>query len=155
MIASSMNEFFCTIGDRFSKKIPDKPNLLLSNKYSIDGPSSSFAFLAIMTVKLTASLNKMKLPMDLVMMKLQVTIKGSLCDFFNLSLFSGKFPDYWKLAHVSPIFKSGQRDDRSYYRPISILPFISRLFEKLLYAQVYDHLNTNNLIYRHQSGFRS
>ena len=63
-IASSMNEFFCTIGDsigdRLSKKIPDKPNPLLSNEYSIDGPSSTFAFSAIMTDKLTASLNKMK-----------------------------------------------------------------------------------------------
>ena len=81
-------------------------------------------------------------------------IKGSLCDLFNLSLFSGKFPDCWKLARVAPIFKSGQRDDRSNYRPISVLPFISRLFEKLLYDQFYDYLNTNNLIYRHQSGFR-
>ena len=82
-------------------------------------------------------------------------IKGSLCDLFNLSLFSGKFPDCWKLARVAPIFKSGQRDDRSNYRPISVLPFISRLFEKLLYDQFYDYLNINNLICRHQSGFRS
>ena len=37
-IASSMNDFFCTIRDRLSKKIPDKPNRLLSNEYSIDGP---------------------------------------------------------------------------------------------------------------------
>ena len=162
-IASSMNEFFCTIGDRLSKKIPDKPNPLLSNEYSIDRPSSSFAFSAIMTDKLIASLNKMKTShgsgndgIASFFLKIALPIiKGSLCDLFNLSLFSGKFPDCWKIARVAPIFKSGQRDDRSNYRPISVLPLISRLFEKLLYDQFYDYLNTNKLIYRHQSGFRS
>ena len=82
-------------------------------------------------------------------------IKGSSCDLFNLSLFSGKFPDCWKIARVAPIFINGQRDDRSNYRPISVLPFTSRLFEKLLYDQFYDCLSTNKLTYRHQSGFRS
>ena len=104
-IPSSMNEFFCTIGDRLSNKIPDKPNPLLSNEYSIDGPSSSFAFSAIMTGKLTASLNKMKTSLGsgsdgiasyFLNIALHI-IKGSLCDLFNLSLFSGKFPDCWKL----------------------------------------------------------
>ena len=38
-IAPSMNEFFCTIGDRLSKKIPDKPDPFLSNEYSINRPS--------------------------------------------------------------------------------------------------------------------
>ena len=161
-IASSMNEFFYTIGDRLSKKSPDKPNPLLSNEYSIDGPSSSFAFSAIMTDTLTASVNKMKTSrgsgsdgIASYFLKIALPIiKGSLCDLFNLSLFSGKFPDCWKLARVAPIVKSGHRDDRSNYRPISVLPFISRLFEKLLYNQFYDYLNTNNLIYQHQSGFR-
>ena len=57
---SAMIASFCNIGDRLSKKIPEKPNPLLSNEYSIDGSSSSFAFSAIMTDKLTALLNKMK-----------------------------------------------------------------------------------------------
>ena len=82
-------------------------------------------------------------------------IKGSFCDLFSLSLFSGKFPDCWKIARVGPIFKSGQRDDRSNYRPISILPFNSHLFEKLLFNQFYDYLNTNKLIYRDQPSFIS
>ena len=162
-IASSMNEFFCTIGDRLSKKIPDKPNPLLSNEYSIDRPSPSFVFLAIMTDKLAASLNKMKTShgsgndgIASYFLKIALPIiKGSLRDLFNLSLFAGKFPDCSKIARVVPIFKSGQRDDRSNYRPISVLLFISRLFEKLLYDQFYDYLNTNKLIYRRQSGFRS
>ena len=154
---------FCTVGDRLSKKIPDKPNPLLSNEYSIDRPSSSFAFSAIMMDKLTASLNKMKTShgsgndgIASYFLKIALPIiKGSLCDLFNLSLFSGKFPDCWKIARVAPIFNSGQRDDRSNYRPISVLPFISRLFDKPLYNQFNDYPSTSKLIYRHQSGFRS
>ena len=82
-------------------------------------------------------------------------ISGSLCDLFNLSLFSGKFPTDWKIARVAPIYKSGARDDCSNYRPISVLPVLSRAFEKVVYNQLYDYLDSNRLIYKHQSGFRS
>ena len=46
------------------------------------------------------------------------------------------------------------RDDRSNYRPISVLPFISRLFEKLIFNQFYEYLDANKSLYEHQSGFR-
>ena len=51
-------------------------------------------------------------------------------------------------------FESGARDDRSHYRPISGLPFISRLFEKLVFNQFYEYLDANKSLYEHQSGFR-
>ena len=60
-----------------------------------------------------------------------------------------------KLARVVPIFKSGQSNDRSNYRPISVLPFLSRIFEKLIYNQLYDYLDKNRLLFSKQSGFRS
>ena len=81
-------------------------------------------------------------------------VGGSLCDLFNESLFAGKFPEDWKIARIAPIFKSGAKDDRSNYRPISVLPFISRLFEKLIFNQFYEYLDANKSLYEHQSGFR-
>ena len=57
-------------------------------------------------------------------------ISESLCEIFNLSIATGCFPDSWKIARVAPIFKSGQPDDRSNYRPISVLPVLARVFEK-------------------------
>ena len=51
----------------------------------------------------------------------------SLYDIFNLSIAPGVFADSWKIARAAPSFKSGQSDDRSNYRPISVLPFLSRL----------------------------
>ena len=52
---------------------------------------------------------------------------------FNLSLSAGIFPDQWKIARIAPIYKDSKSDNRSNYRPISALPVISRLFEKLVF----------------------
>ena len=79
----------------------------------------------------------------------------SLCSIFNSSINTGKFPDSWKTARVAPTFKSGERDDWSNYRPISVLPVVSRLFEKLVYDQLYNQLDRNKHLYMHQSGFRA
>ena len=67
----------------------------------------------------------------------------------------GIFPDSWKIARVAPVHKKGPADDQSNYRPISVLPVVARLFEKLVYDQMYTFLNDNNLLYSKQSGFRS
>ena len=55
---------------------------------------------------------------------------------------------------VAPIFKGGKLDDRSNYRPISVLPVVSRLFEKLIYDQLYQYLNKHKYLVSHQSGSR-
>ena len=81
-------------------------------------------------------------------------VANSLCILFNKSIEHGVFPDSWKTARVAPIYKAGPADERSNYRPISVLPVISRLFEKLVYSQIYNYLNENNFLYKHQSGFR-
>ena len=57
--------------------------------------------------------------------------------FFNKLSLAAKFPDEWKIAHIAPIFESGTRDgnDRSNYRPILVLPFVSRLTPLLISHQ--------------------
>ena len=161
-IASSMNEYFCSIGNKLSEKIPNKANPLLSCEYPFETPPLSFSFSAIMTDKLSSTLNKMKTlhgsghdGIASFYLKIAMpVVGGSLCDLFNKSLFAGKFPEDWKIARIAPIFKSGAKDERSNYRPISVLPFISRLFEKLIFNQFYEYLDANKSLYEHQSGFR-
>ena len=82
-------------------------------------------------------------------------ICNSICDIFNFSIFSASFPDSWKIARVAPIYKGGKPDNRSNYRPISVLPVVSRLFEKLIYDQLYQYLDEHKHPVSHQSGFRS
>ncbi len=55
-----------------------------------------------------------------------------LTEIFNKSLASGVFPDIWKIALITPIFKSGDRKDVTNYRGISILSLISKIFERLV-----------------------
>ena len=55
---------------------------------------------------------------------------------------------------MTPIFKDGVKSDKSNYRPISVLPVISRLFEKLVFNQLYRYLDNNGLLSTDQSGFR-
>ena len=59
-------------------------------------------------------------------------IYRQLTDLFNLSLKSREFPDEWKLAKVSPVFKVGERKDPNNYRPISVLSTTSTVFGKLV-----------------------
>ncbi len=84
-----------------------------------------------------------------------VVITSYLNHIFNLSLSEGNFPDDWKKAKVSPIFKSGNREECACnYRPISILSAISKIFEKIVFDQLCQYLITNNILTDYQSGFR-
>ena len=64
------------------------------------------------------------------------------------------FPDNLKVAKVAPIFKAGTKDDPGNYRPISILSSVARVFEKLIYDQLYHYFSSNNLLGKQQWGFR-
>ena len=72
-------------------------------------------------------------------------------DFVNLSLQSGVFPDDWKQANVTPIFKKDDRQLKSNYRPVS---YLSKITEKVVFTRVYNFLLVINFLNPLQSGFR-
>ena len=82
------------------------------------------------------------------------TIAPSIARLINLSMSIGEFPSRWKTAKVTPLFKSGTLSDPSNYRPISILPVLSKIIERHMYDSLYALLVEKNLIYSRQSGFR-
>ena len=71
---------------------------------------------------------------------------------FNISIDTGIFPTNLKLADITPVHKKGDRTDKTEYRPVSILPAISKLFEKLLSHQINDFMNPK--LSQNQCGFR-
>ena len=81
-------------------------------------------------------------------------IENSFACIFNTSLKSSRFPNDWKTTRMTPIFKEGNKSDKSNYRPISVLPVISRLFEKLVLNQLYQYLDHKGLLSLNQSGFK-
>lgn len=70
---------------------------------------------------------------------------------FNTILTTSLYPSSWKYAKVIPIPKSKSSHE---YRPISILPYLSKVFEKLMHLQITDYLSKYNLLTDRQSGFR-
>ena len=74
---------------------------------------------------------------------------------FNQSISQGIFPSMFKTAKVTPIFKKGSKSDKNNYRPISILPILSKVLEKHVSDHLKLYLESNNLLHMHQSGFRS
>ena len=76
------------------------------------------------------------------MLKIAANITApSLTYTFNLSLSTGIFIDDWKNARVNPIYKEGSRRNMGNYRPISILPILSKAFEKEVFRQIYQYFN--------------
>ena len=69
-------------------------------------------------------------------------------------LLTSIYPDIWKFANVIPIFKKGDKQLITNYRPISLLPICGKLFEKIIFNNLYSYLQANNLITKNQSGFR-
>ena len=82
------------------------------------------------------------------------SILKPILHLFNSCLESGTFPLSFKIAVIKPIFKSGDRQEVSNYRPISILPFMSKILEKLIYCRLINHLDDNHIILDNQFGFQ-
>jgi len=78
-----------------------------------------------------------------------------LCSIFNKSLETGIFTSELKNTKVFPVHKKDDKTDPNNYRPISVLRTVSKLFERIIYDQLYTYLSTSNLLTKPQSGFRS
>ena len=82
------------------------------------------------------------------------SLENSIAMLFSTSFETSIFPELWKVYRVVPIYKEGDKSEKSYYRPMLVLPVISRLFQRLVYDQLYQHLNSNKIFAKEQSGFR-
>ena len=77
-----------------------------------------------------------------------------LFKIFKNCLKCGIFPDDWKKGNIVPIFKKGDKQNIKNYRPVSLLPICSKIFERIIYDNMLKYFLDNNLITPKQSGFR-
>lgn len=77
-----------------------------------------------------------------------------LTRLFNACIQQGMFPDALKVARVVPIYKKGPIDDPGNYRPISLLPIVAKVFERILKNQIESYFEENGLFNASQFGFR-
>ena len=83
-----------------------------------------------------------------------VQITSVLTNLFNRSLQSSTFPCAWKTGKVVPLFKSGERCNPNNYRPITVLPTVSKILKRAVHSQVYQYLLQHKILTPRQFGFR-
>ena len=156
-IANSMNDYFCSVGDKLNKE-----NSLLKGDYGINPIAARFAFSSMQPQELIKAMNRFKTShgsgldgISSLLFKAKMPILAQpLSQPFNLSLSLGLFPGSWKKARVAPVFKNCLADESSNYRPISVLLVVSQLFEKPIYDHLHHHLDSNNFVFGKQSAYR-
>ena len=80
-------------------------------------------------------------------------LANPLCKLFNTSLNCCKFPSSWKKANITPVYKKGNKDSVSNYRPISLLSCVGKVMERCVYKHLHNFMRDNDIITKFQSGF--
>ena len=158
-IADALNSHFCTVGQKLRDALPQHN----SNFHDFLPPSSvSSIFLRPSTpeeVKKTIlSLKNKKTNIHSIPTKLYKinaeTLSTPISSIFNIMLNKGLYPNVLKMACVTSLFKSGCPENLNNYRPISSLPILNLIFEKLLYTRLLNFLESTNFFSQSQYGFR-
>jgi len=159
-MADIFNNFFANIGQDLAKKIPKvdanfRDYLTGSIPQSIFlNPTTACEITTIIAgLKNSDSKGYDELSVCLLK-KCSYELVLPLTSIFNQSILEGTVPDQLKIAKVVPVYKSENRSLVSNYRPISVLPAISKILEKLVYNRVIDFINEHNILNDSQYGFR-
>ena len=156
-VANSFNEFFVSIGPKLADNILSTTNPLsyvnnCTNSIVIPPVTIAEVRQTILSMK-NSSAGWDDFPARVAKQSIDSYIEPLTC-LINRSFADGIFPNELKLARIVPIFKSGDCTVLSNYRPISILTFFAKVFEKLLYKYLLDFFDDNDIFYQHQFGFR-
>ena len=89
----------------------------------------------------------------IVLKELAAELSVPLLKIFQSCINSGKIPDAWKIAHITPVFKKGDKCEPSNYRPISLTCIVSKILEKVIRDSLIHHLRSNELLSNKQYGF--
>ena len=156
-IASVLNSHFALIGKFLADKITPVASV------SVPATSHSFHLKEISEKEVREQLLTLKankaIGLDNISARLlkcgALEITPSITKILNMSIRSGKFLGIWKCAKVAALFKSGDRTNATNYRPISILPTLGKIIERVVHSQLYEYLISNNLLSNNQFGFCS
>ena len=159
-LSEAFNDHFSNIGPRLANEIHVNENCpsyvdylsgTCDSRFELKTTTVSTVFSLLSKLSKSKATGLDKIPARLLRDCADL-IASPLCTIFNQS---GVFPDEWKLSKVIPLFKQGERSDLNSYRPISIVPVVAKVFERIIYDQLYNFLTDNNLISSCQSVFRS
>ena len=164
--ANSFNDFFTSIFQQYGKEntenccISEKLKNFVQNKLP---PEANFEIPPVSTSFVQKQLDALDPSkatgldgLSAKFLKLGSSVIATpVAKILNLSIVTGICPDNFKKAKITPCFKKGDKSDMSNYRPISVLPLLSKLIEKHVAENLKSYLNKYDLLYERQSGFRA
>ena len=159
-IVEALNHHFVSVGPKLASKIEqnanDDPLQHINNEPTtmrLTPVDDNYVPKAIKQLKNGKAPGPDKIPIILIKDAVDL-ISKPLTLIFNSSLWKGIFPDVWKLARVTLIFKSGSKSEANNYRPISVISVFSRILERIVHDQVYEYLKVNKVLTMSQSAFQ-
>ena len=162
-IADSFNSFFANVGAQLSSSFEQSDSIPSFETYLDCNTRSdpNFYFTPVdedLVLTLITNLpNKTSSGIDNISNKLLKQIKHIIVQpltlIINQSLTSGIYPDKFKISKITPLHKKDDRIVISNYRPISLLPTMSKIIERIMHSQLYAYFNENNLIAEQQIWF--
>ena len=161
-IVKCFNNYFVNVGPNVENKIPTS-NIPYTEYLKEVNVNNSFYLRPVHTYEIADIIDSLDLkktpgPNSISIYILKVCkefISNGLEKILNLSFKTGIFPNLCKVAKVIPIFKKEDPLSCKNYRPISLLPIFSKIFEKVIYTRMYQYIEQNHLLYDKQFGFRS
>ena len=152
--------FFANVGPKWANQIKPIWSKFFDN-FLQNGILTSFSFTLVSENDVLRHLSSLRTKnsagIDGISVKLLKELSSALINpltlIINQSLVTGIFPTKLKIAKVLPLFKKNGYTIMDNYRPISLLTSISKLFEKLVFCQLYDYFRNNDLFYDSQYGF--
>lgn len=165
-ISNCFNNYFVEVIENLINGAPSKPQLKNNQNVTsfLDQINIKIPFRCrpvdeeelgkiISTLKNKSSSGHDEVPLKLIKYVGKSLLKP-LVHLINSSLITGIFPNCLKISKVVPIYKKGERHEIGNYRPVSVLPSISKIYERVMYNRLVDHLQNNNLFDEQQHGFR-
>ena len=157
-ISRLFNEYFLNTPILLDQEIPHTNIDPLQYVKRVDSTISLSPVGAVECNKCILNLNNTKTDLNTIPVKLLKTISNFISpifsDIMNLSFVCGTFPECLKEAIILPIHKKGNKDDICNYRPISLLPIFSKVYEKILLSRLISFTNSHSIIAKCQFGFQ-
>ena len=153
-----MNSYFVSIGKLLSKVFSRESPVSrivssISSQFHLHIVSTSFVSDFLSKLKTNKAIGLDKLSARLLK-DASAAVSPVIIELINKSFVDGVFPKVWKSARVPALLKGGNRFQKDNYRPISILPTVSKIVEKAAHVQLCIHLEQNKLLSHSQYGFR-
>ncbi|CAB4021048.1 Hypothetical predicted protein [Paramuricea clavata] len=162
-IANAFGSFLSTVVDNLKRKSRPLKDFVWGHRHvPITQTNMSFQFIPVTEHHIEKKLNQLKrskaagidnIPPG-ILKDCSTVVKDPLAHIINMSLCTGVIPSEWKVAKVIPVHKKGPLNDFDNYRPISILPAVTKVMERIVHDQLMNFLETNHLINDSQFGFR-